>query len=104
MPASPLPLVLALCWALMAVRAELRAPDLIKNDEAYAAIGEVGRDALELFLAGCASALLLIVVAASVAAFLPGVGEPACAAGGEAEVELQTGGRRLTGWRHLLRI
>lgn len=46
-PPLPLPLVASLVWALAAIRAEIRAPDLIKTSSAYAGIGEVGRAALE---------------------------------------------------------
>eukprot|EP00325_Prymnesiales_sp_UTEX-LB-985_P016403 CAMPEP_0174757076 /NCGR_PEP_ID=MMETSP1094-20130205/107080_1 /TAXON_ID=156173 /ORGANISM="Chrysochromulina brevifilum, Strain UTEX LB 985" /LENGTH=313 /DNA_ID=CAMNT_0015962991 /DNA_START=39 /DNA_END=980 /DNA_ORIENTATION=- len=56
---APLPLAGALCWALAAVRAELRTPDLIKDDKAYAAIGEVGRDALEMVLGASAAGLAI---------------------------------------------
>lgn len=57
---SPLvaaPLVAALCWALYAIRGELRDPFLIVNNAAYKEIGEVGRTALQL--AASASAAVL---------------------------------------------
>lgn len=47
---APLPLAASLCWALSAIRAELIAPDLIARDRAYEAIGEVGRESLEMSL------------------------------------------------------
>jgi len=57
---SPLvaaPLVAALCWALLAIRGELREPFLIANNLAYKEIGEVARTALQLVVVGCAAAL-----------------------------------------------
>jgi len=57
---SPLvaaPLVAALCWALLAIRGELRQPVLIVNSDNYKEIGEVARTALQLMVGGCAAAL-----------------------------------------------
>jgi hypothetical protein len=51
------PLVAALCWALLAIRGELREPFLIANNLAYKEIGEVARTALQLVVVGCAAAL-----------------------------------------------
>lgn len=48
------PMVVALCWALSAIRAELKAPNLIAGSAAYAEIGEIGRTALQLVVGGCA--------------------------------------------------
>uniref|UniRef100_A0A7S3BY82 Uncharacterized protein n=1 Tax=Haptolina ericina TaxID=156174 RepID=A0A7S3BY82_9EUKA len=60
------PLVAALCWALSAIRIELKNPDLITSSVAYKEIGEVGRNALEIVVGGCAIVLasgsLLIVL------------------------------------------
>lgn len=58
-PIAPLPLVASLCWALYAVRAEIRRPDLIKHAKAFAEIGDVGRTALDYVDAGAAIVLAL---------------------------------------------
>lgn len=54
---APLPLVVALCWALNAIRAELARPDLIKHATAYAQIGPIGQAALQRVDAGAAFTL-----------------------------------------------
>ena len=56
---APLPYALALGWALWAVRAELRTPDLIKGASAYHEIGEAGRAALEM---ACKASVVALAV------------------------------------------
>ena len=51
------PFASALLWALYAIRSELLNPDLIKGSAAYAAIGETGRAALQMGVAGSAAVL-----------------------------------------------
>ncbi|KAL1521815.1 hypothetical protein AB1Y20_021466 [Prymnesium parvum] len=54
---SPLvaaPMIAALCWALAAIRAELKSPVLIADSKVYAEIGELGRNALQLVVGGSA--------------------------------------------------
>merc|ERR1712216_815515 len=74
---SPLvaaPLVAALCWALYAIRAELKKPELIVNCAAYKEIGEVGRNALELIIGGSAIALACGSLAIAAAQSVRGAG------------------------------
>jgi len=65
-PLTPLPLAAALVWALVAIRAELAEPDLIKTSEAYAQIGEIARHALELAVGWLAISLALASTAIAV--------------------------------------
>ena len=66
---SPLiaaPMVAALCWALAAIRAELKNPFLITSSAAYGEIGELGRAALQLVVGG--SAVVLATVSTAIVA------------------------------------